>query len=82
VVARNWQSPFAEVDILAVDGDGLVLLVEAKTVPGDWHEPISPAQLRRLRRAQGWIIDHLGNCCLLVALVDPRGRITIVEPEA
>ncbi|GAA2232101.1 YraN family protein [Herbiconiux moechotypicola] len=59
VVGRNWRCPVGEIDIVAYDGDCLVV-VEVKTrsteAYGHPFEAISPAKLRRLHLlAREWI---------------------------
>lgn len=53
VVARNWQCKFGEIDIVALDGEALVI-VEVKTrrteSMGTAEDAVSPTKQKRLRR--------------------------------
>jgi putative endonuclease len=53
VLARNWRCPLGEIDVVALDGDCLVVC-EVKTrrslAAGSPLEAITPAKLGRLRR--------------------------------
>lgn len=61
VLARNWRSPEraapGELDIVAVDPAGVVVVVEVKTrrshACGSPLEGVTPDKLRRLRRLAG-----------------------------
>jgi putative endonuclease len=62
VVDRNWRGQAGEVDVVALDGDELVV-VEVKTRRGVGYghpaEAVTPAKLRRLRRLAGeWLAAH------------------------
>ena len=62
VLERNWRGPSGELDIVALDGDVLVV-VEVKTRTGDGFghpaEAVTPAKLARLRRLAGqWLAAH------------------------
>jgi len=59
---RNWRGPSGELDIVARDGEDLVV-VEVKTRTGDGFghpaEAVTPAKLARLRRLAGqWLAAH------------------------
>ncbi|HET8601543.1 MAG TPA: YraN family protein [Segeticoccus sp.] len=59
ILARNWRCSQGEIDILARDGDTLVV-VEVKTRSGRSHgtafEAVTLEKLRRLRRLAGrWL---------------------------
>lgn len=59
VIARNWRCPQGEIDIVAIDGDDLVI-VEVKTrrsaAFGSPQEAVTGEKLRRLRRlAAAWL---------------------------
>lgn len=61
VLARNWRCPDGEIDLIARDGDCLVI-VEVKTRRstryGDAVEAITPAKAARLRRlAARWVAE-------------------------
>lgn len=62
VLDRNWRGPSGELDIVALDGDVLVV-VEVKTRTGDGFghpaEAVTPAKLARVRRLAGqWLASH------------------------
>jgi putative endonuclease len=59
ILARNWRCRHGELDIIARDGPGLVV-VEVKTRSGRSHgtalESVRPAKVRRLRLlAAAWL---------------------------
>ena len=59
VLARNWRCPVGEIDLVALDGDCLVVC-EVKTRrsvgAGTPVEAVTPAKLARLRRLAGaWL---------------------------
>ncbi len=63
ILARNLRTPAAEVDILALDHDVLVL-VEVKTSAApsheEWplHDRLGHTQIRRLQSAARWLARH------------------------
>ncbi|MFB2555000.1 YraN family protein [Herbiconiux liangxiaofengii] len=62
VVERNWRCPVGEIDIVAFDGQTLVV-VEVKTRTSDAYghpfEAITPAKLRRLHLlAAAWLEQY------------------------
>ena len=62
VLAQNWRCRFGEVDLVARDGDALVIC-EVKTRRGDDYggplAAVGSAKLERLRRAaQCWVEAH------------------------
>lgn len=63
IVERNWRSQSGEIDIVALDGDALVL-VEVKTrrsaAKGNPEEAITPAKRRRYARLAAAYIQHAG----------------------
>lgn len=64
VLEANWRCREGEIDLVARDGDALVL-VEVKTRSGDgWGGAagaVTPAKQRRLRRlALRWLAEHPG----------------------
>jgi putative endonuclease len=62
VVERNWRCREGEIDLVAVDGDELVVVeVKTRTGTGFGHalEAVTPAKLARLRRlAAAWCHAH------------------------
>lgn len=62
VLDRNWRGPSGELDLVAMDGDELVV-VEVKTRRSDAFghpaEAVTRAKLGRLRRLAGqWLAAH------------------------
>ncbi|MBL7008361.1 MAG: YraN family protein [Planctomycetes bacterium] len=59
LLARNQRTPYGEVDILAVDPQGELVVVEVKARhPLSWmrdEDALRPAQRRRLGRALEWL---------------------------
>lgn len=63
VVERNWRCSSGEADIIALDGD-VVVLVEVKTrkslAAGTPEESVSPTKQRRLVRIARQYLAHAG----------------------
>ena len=87
VLDRNWRGSAGEVDIVALDGDDLVV-VEVKTRTGDGFghpaEAVTPVKLARLRRLAGqWLAAHdlhpRGVRVDVVAVLARRGGALRVE---
>lgn len=62
VLDRNWRGRSGELDVVALDGDELVV-VEVKTRTGDGFghpaEAVTRAKLARIRRLAGqWLHEH------------------------
>jgi putative endonuclease len=86
VLERNWRCRWGELDIIAVDGDCLVVC-EVKTrrsvAAGGPLEAVTPAKLGRLRRlTAAWLHDqdqHFAQIRIDVigVLRPPRGRAVI-----
>jgi putative endonuclease len=86
VLERNWRCPIGEIDVVALDGDCLVVC-EVKTrrseVCGSPLEAVTPAKLARLRRLAGaWLESrdaHLPEVRIdVVAVLRPlRGRAQV-----
>jgi putative endonuclease len=62
---RNWRGSGGELDLVALDGD-VVVVVEVKTRRGQAFghpaEAVTAAKLRRLRRLTGeWLDQHAGG---------------------
>jgi putative endonuclease len=64
VVERNWRCRFGELDVIAVDGDALVV-VEVKTrtgaLFGDAAEAVTVAKYQRMRRLAGMWLGEQGR---------------------
>jgi putative endonuclease len=65
VVGRGWRCRLGEIDIVAVDGDCLVV-VEVKTrrsvLAGTPLDAVTPTKLSRLRRlGAAWLSEHGGG---------------------
>lgn len=63
VVERNWRCKHGEIDIVALDGECLVM-VEVKTrttvAKGSPEEAVSPAKQRKLLRLAEAYVQHSG----------------------
>jgi putative endonuclease len=62
VITRNWRCPLGEIDVVALDGDCLVVC-EVKTrrsmVAGGPLEAVTPAKVNRLRRLTAiWLAEQ------------------------
>lgn len=64
VLARNWRCREGEVDIVALDGDALVICEVKTRSTGGYEHPLAavgPAKAERLRRlAARWLEQHGG----------------------
>lgn len=64
VLARNWRCRAGEVDIVAADGDALVLCEVKARRGGAYQHPMAAVtgrKVERLRRlAEHWLADHGG----------------------
>lgn len=88
VLVRNWRCPEGEVDILALDGQVLVVC-EVKTRSsaafGRPEEAVTPVKAARLRRlALRWLSEHPGPRDVRFDVVsvtrgDGRGRPVVVD---
>ena len=63
VLARNWRCDLGELDLVARDVDGTVVVVEVKTRSGTGFgspaEAVSAVKARRLRTlACRWLLEH------------------------
>jgi len=71
VLARNVATPYGEVDVLAVEGEVLVVVEVKTTCAGTLCDPearLSGAQRERLRRAARWLAGRSGAEGRLVRL--------------
>ncbi|MFD6914761.1 YraN family protein [Streptomyces virginiae] len=64
VIARNWRCRGGEIDIVARDGDALVVCEVKTRRAGEFEHPMAavrPAKAERLRTLAGrWLADHGG----------------------
>lgn len=65
ILGRNWRCRFGEIDIVALDGDQLVI-VEVKTRRSTRHGPpfeaVTPQKMSRLGRlGAAWLADRGGH---------------------
>ena len=64
VLARNWRRRDGEVDIVAADGDALVVCEVKTRRAGHYEHPmaaVTPRKAARLRRlAECWLAEHEG----------------------
>ena len=87
ILDRNWRCSLGEIDIVARDGDAIVI-AEVKTRSsvafGHPLEAITPVKLARLRRLAGeWRHLHpetVGGLRIdAVAVIAPRGEAPVIE---
>lgn len=86
ILARNWRCPYGEIDIVALDGDTLVVC-EVKTRRGTTFglpaEAVTRAKATRLRRlAAAWLADNPGPAQVridVVGVLIPRSGPAVVE---
>lgn len=87
VLSRNWRCREGEVDLVATDGQCLVVC-EVKTRSGTGYgepsEGVTPAKAARIRRVTAeWLRVHRVGWCEvrfdLVAVLCPQGGPTTVE---
>jgi putative endonuclease len=86
IVARNWRCPDGEIDIVALDGDALVI-AEVKTrrslAYGHPFEAVDADKLARLHRlGSAWCRDHglrlpLRRVDVIAVLDDGVGKPTV-----
>ena len=60
ILARNWRCRYGELDVIATEGDRMVVFVEVKTRTGDGFggiaHAVTQAKVRRIRRLAGlWL---------------------------
>ncbi|MDF1489811.1 YraN family protein [Tessaracoccus caeni] len=72
VLERNWRCNEGEIDIIAVDPDGILVFVEVKTRSGLYYgHPLEGITLEKARRLRGlavrWVREH--------AATTPRIRV-------
>ncbi|GAA1599739.1 YraN family protein [Streptomyces globosus] len=88
VIERNWRCREGEIDILARDGDALVVCEVKTRRAGPYEHPMAavrPGKAERLRRLAGrWLADHGGPPpggvrIDLVGIVLPRRGAPVVE---
>ncbi|AXE23200.1 YraN family protein [Streptomyces globosus] len=88
VIERNWRCRAGEIDILARDGDALVVCEVKTRREGPYEHPMAavrPGKAERLRRLAGrWLADHGGPPpggvrIDLVGVVLPRRGAPVVE---
>ncbi|AQT74636.1 MULTISPECIES: YraN family protein [Streptomyces] len=88
VIARNWRCRGGEIDIVARDGDALVVCEVKTRRTGDFEHPMAAvraAKADRLRRLAGrWLADHGGPPpggvrIDLVGILLPRRGAPLVE---
>lgn len=79
LVAKNWRSPWAEVDIVLF-GKETILLTEVKAIKEAWFEdPVSRGQRRRLRLVLEEVIERFPQykIWMWLALVSDRNEVKI-----
>lgn len=87
VLERNWRCSLGEIDVVAIDGDCLVVC-EVKTrrteVTGSPIEAVTPAKLGRLRRlTAAWLAAqdrHFADVRIdVVGVLRPRRGPAVIE---
>ena len=87
VITRNWRCPLGEIDVVALDGDCLVVC-EVKTrrtlAAGSPIEAVTPAKLSRLRRlTAAWLAlqdEHFDDVRIdVVGVLRPRRGPAVIE---
>ena len=82
LVERNWRGTRGELDIIAWDGDEIVVVeVKTRTGLGFGHpaEAITPDKLARLKRLAGqWLAEHAARAAsvridVLAVILGPGG---------
>ena len=91
VLSRNWRCRDGELDVVAVDGDRLVV-VEVKTRSGtrfgEPAEAVTARKIARIRRlAQAWLTAHHVRWCgvrfvVVAVLMEPDRPATLQHYEA
>jgi putative endonuclease len=86
VLSRNWRCRGGEIDLVATDGERLVVC-EVKTRSGTGYgepaEGVTPAKAARIRRvAAAWLRTHRVGWCeirfdVLAVLCPPDGPVTV-----
>jgi putative endonuclease len=86
VLSRNWRCRGGEVDLVATDGERLIVC-EVKTRSGTGYgepsEGVTPAKAARIRRvAAAWLRTHRVGWCeirfdVLAVLCPPNGPVTV-----
>ena len=78
ILARNLRTPFGEIDLLALDDDGVLCFVEVKTRSSDAFghpaEAVTPAKQAHLKKAAAAVLQHRrwdGPCRFDVVAVMP-----------
>ncbi|WP_190130380.1 YraN family protein [Streptomyces mashuensis] len=64
VLARNWRCRAGEIDVVALDGDVLVICEVKSRRAGPYEHPmqaVTPAKTGRLRRLAGHWLDRHGG---------------------
>lgn len=82
IALRRFRTPFAEIDVIAVNSHGDILLIEVKSSlwPDDSALNLSRIQRQRLMRACFWVREELTGIAGLSN--DPAVELRLVVPEA
>ena len=77
LLKKRWRSPFAEIDLVLRSSEGILTLVEVKSLinPDFLHVRLTQVQIRRLRKAVLFSLERDPTCCLELAMVDPKGEV-------
>jgi putative endonuclease len=86
VLSRNWRCRGGEVDIVATDGEHLIVCevkTRSATGYGEPAEGVTPSKAARIRRvAAAWLRTHRVGWCeirfdVLAVLCTPDGPVTV-----
>lgn len=84
IVERNWRCRIGEIDIIALNPEGVLVFVEVKcragTGYGDPLEAITYAKLTRLRQLVGvWLAEHEAAAATIrldaIGVISLRGQL-------
>lgn len=84
LVERNWRCPSGEIDIVALEGETLVLCevkTRRSTSKGTPEEAVTPAKRRRYAKLAGAYVQHAGIDSVTVRF-DVISLIVIAEDRA
>ena len=84
ILAQNYKTPFAEIDVLSQSPNGKVHIIEVKSLAQDWAHAISIQQIRRLQRAYSYLKPRFTELTLELWIVSPNGQISchpMEEPD-
>ncbi len=77
--ARNWKSPFSEIDLVLKSPDGETVLVEVKSVTSFefLHQRIKRTQAIRLKRALVFACERFPPARIELAVVSQNNEVQV-----